>query len=513
MLASSGDVKEGGGLEGEGKKSPIKFDRSIRNADIYIEELVPPNEPLLNIFTFGWMEDGRLGYPADIESFMQDVPRPIATLRHKEKKKTLITPHAEERYVCKKVSAGYRHTLFLMTNCYPEIEQDEDGDSMSMRSPSKSNFGQEKRKKCRLMMTGLNQRGLCEEPGFTEPVNLGWDDKNEDIVDIYAGNGTSFIVTRIGNLYAFGNNRYGILGTGDEVSIQIPKQCLSLNKVRVARICCGSYHAIATSDDGILYSWGRNQVGQLGLGFESEMELQPAQVVGLDWSKENPTAIDCGHEFTLMLLTKLTNKGEVKRLVYGWGDHSRGQLGSGDEETRCKPQENRWMTKLCIKYGFYPTAITCGSHHVLVLSSTGQVISWGAGEYGQLGHGSMWDMAEPRVINDLKGVSQIAAGARHSVALVPKVGVMSWGYNGYGELGLGDVNIRTQPTTLSAFTRALIKQITCGDRHTVVVTSHRAIMANEDPALRPYFTVVEENVNEIVKKQLKVTMEKAGFDR
>ena len=122
-------------------------------------------------------------------------------------------------------------------------------------------------------------------------------------------------------------------------------------------------------------------------------------------------------------------------------------------------------------------------------------------------------MAEPRVINDLKGVSQIAAGARHSVALVPKVGVMSWGYNGYGELGLGDVNIRTQPTTLSAFTRAVIKQITCGDRHTVVVTSHRAIMANEDPALRPYFTVVEENVNEIVKKQLKVTMEKAGFDR
>jgi hypothetical protein len=46
-----------------------------------------------------------------------------------------------------------------------------------------------------------------------------------------------------------------------------------------------------------------------------------------------------------------------------------------------------------------------------------------------------------------------------------------------------------------------------------VVTSHRAIMANEDPALRPYFTVVEENVNEIVKKQLRVTMEKAGFDR
>jgi len=80
---------------------------------------------------------------------------------------------------------------------------------------------------------------------------------------------------------------------------------------------------------------------------------------------------------------------------------------------------------------------------------------------------------------------------------------MSWGYNGYGELGLGDENIRTQPTILTSFSRAIVKSIYAGDRHSIVITSHRAIAANEDPQLRPYFSLVEDNVNSMVKKQVR----------
>ena len=46
----------------------------------------------------------------------------------------------------------------------------------------------------------------------------------------------------------------------------------------------------------------------------------------------------------------------------------------------------------------------------------------------------------------------------------------------------------------------------------MVTTSHRAIAAKEDPALRPYFSVVEENVNKMVVKQIKKQMEKSGFE-
>ena len=52
-----------------------------RLENIQLEDLLPPQEPLLNVFTFGWMEDGRLGYEADDSNYVQSVPRRMAGLR------------------------------------------------------------------------------------------------------------------------------------------------------------------------------------------------------------------------------------------------------------------------------------------------------------------------------------------------------------------------------------------------------------------------------------------------
>ena len=60
---------------------------SGRLESVELEDLIPPQEPLLNVFTFGWMEDGRLGYDADDTSFIQSVPRPMASLRAAPPKK------------------------------------------------------------------------------------------------------------------------------------------------------------------------------------------------------------------------------------------------------------------------------------------------------------------------------------------------------------------------------------------------------------------------------------------
>jgi hypothetical protein len=506
LPAAAGATKSSKARIGRGKTGQYVM------PDIPVEELIPPKEPLLNIFTFGWMEDGRLGYPPDVPSHIQSTPRPIAALRAVTKKhrdKIVPATAADKRWVCKKVACGYRHTLLWMQNCYPEVGADakfEDG------APKKS---------FRLLLTGLNQRGLCEDKGSTLPVDLEWD-QEEEPADISAGNGYCVVVTKHGNTYSFGNGIYGVLGQGNtpgpgpsggpQSSVPKPTQVMSLLRVTMTKVSCGGYHVVATSSEGLLYSWGRNNVGQLSRGYESPYESTPSLVVGFEVGKESPIQIACGEQHTLALIAFQSRDGTVKNLIYAWGDESRGQLGSGDAHSRHRPQENRWVTKLCQKYNFSASAIAAGANHNLVLSSTGQVISWGAGDYGQLGHGSMWDDSRPVVINDLTGVQQIAAGSRHSIALVLKVGVMSWGYNGYGELGLGDENIRTQPTILTCFSRSLCKQIAAGDRHTCVLTTHRAIAANEDPALRPYFSLVEENVNQMVIKQIKKTMEKAGFD-
>lgn len=111
----------------------------------------------------------------------------------------------------------------------------------------------------------------------------------------------------------------------------------------------------------------------------------------------------------------------------------------------------------------------------------------------------------------------MSAGLRHSVAMTEKRGVndvWAWGYNGYGELGLGDSNVRTQPTRATPFAKATrMVGISAGARHTVAVSTHKAIVVRDDPNLRKYFEVVEEtSYNQLVLKQVKKLMQRQGFD-
>eukprot|EP01041_Mallomonas_annulata_P008279 gene8279-17035_t len=426
-------------------------------------------DPVVNVFSCGWLEDGRCGYIVD-EKKIQTCPRPIFALKSDMDKK-------KKQYVCQKICAGSRHTLFLMINCRPE----------NTRSGLKSK---------KVMIVGLNQVALCEQPGLTSPANVPLH-KDEYPIDVIAGHGTSFILTQIGNLYSCGHGRYGMLGHGDDMSCQIPRQVLSLERLRIKKMAVGEFHVAAITDIGHLYCWGRNHMGQLGLGLESEQELLPRRVEHHMGANDSLLDVSCGKEHTVAIIKIVRKDNSVHRMVFAWGDHSRGQLGSGDEKFKARPQEMRWVTTLLKQLKSSPIAVAAGAHHNLVLTrGKGQVIVWGGGEYGQLGSGFIWDEPRPRVLPGLKDVLRISAGLRHSVVLkesdhpdFPEV--WAWGYNGYGELGLGDTDIRLQPTHVMGLDRARVKDVSCGDRHTVFVTNHRPLTARDDPILGGYFEAIE----------------------
>lgn len=487
--------------------SAASIARAKKEAELNeIEQLLYPVEPLLNVFTFGWMEDGRLGYPPSA-SHMEPVPRPIPALRQpaSDRRTSILggvdPKNPPPKFVCRAATAGSRHTLLWLINCYPNTRED-------------------KLKEFKLYVAGLNQRGLCEEPGNMTPQEIPWTQGIEESpVEIVAGDGTSFVVTRLGNVYSWGHGHFGVLGHGDQVTTPLPRQVKALLKQTIIKLACGGAgFCVATDSDNKLWSWGKNDKGQCGRGGpETPFELQPSLVVPFQ-EREVVLQTVCGYDHSLALVSQTSRDGEkTKTIVYGWGDESRGQLGSGDRQLRTRPQENRWLTKLCTKSEFTIVSIAAGGWHNLALSpKSGQVMSWGAGDYGQLGHGFTWDDPQPRIINDLKGVIMMAAGHRHSLVVARPSGqpsqVLSFGYNGYGELGLGDVNMRSQPTALPSFHRSLVKSISCGFRHSVVITTPRPVLAKEDPALRPFFSVVEDSVNKLVVKQVKKLMEKSGFD-
>jgi len=97
------------------------------------------------------------------------------------------------------------------------------------------------------------------------------------------------------------------------------------------------------------------------------------------------------------------------------------------------------------------TKIVCGGWHTLVLTSDGDIYSWGWNESGQLGHDSpVSSRSEPYPI-DLGSaedpIIDVAAGSRHSVALLKSGLVYSWGRNLEGQGGNGHLNssVKAEP--------------------------------------------------------------------
>ena len=64
-------------------------------------------------------------------------------------------------------------------------------------------------------------------------------------------------------------------------------------------------------------------------------------------------------------------------------------------------------------------AVAAGSMHSLVVSSAGEVYSFGFGGHGPLDHGDQEEQLTPKVIQALAGVKVrvVAAGFQHSLVL------------------------------------------------------------------------------------------------
>ena len=79
-------------------------------------------------------------------------------------------------------------------------------------------------------------------------------------------------------------------------------------------------------------------------------------------------------------------------------------------------------------------AIAMGHEHNIVLTDEGDVLSFGYGGFGALGHGDLENQLTPKVVEALRGrrVVAISAGARQSLVFTDDGAVLSCGYQGTG---------------------------------------------------------------------------------
>ncbi|XP_051982240.1 probable E3 ubiquitin-protein ligase HERC3 [Xyrauchen texanus] len=192
----------------------------------------------------------------------------------------------------------------------------------------------------------------------------------KQVTQVACGNQHSMALIRDGQLLVWGANSHGQLGLGkEESSIRSPQLLKSLCGIPLAQISAGGDHTFALSLSGVVFGWGKNNAGQLGLG-DITNKYTPTCVKSLNQKKT--VFISCGEEHTAML-----TKGGF---VFTCGSGSFGQLGHNSLRDEYHP---RLIAELM---GSKVSQIACGQHHTLALSELYNVIySFGRGEQGQLG--------------------------------------------------------------------------------------------------------------------------------
>uniref|UniRef100_A0A8C3JGF1 Uncharacterized protein n=1 Tax=Calidris pygmaea TaxID=425635 RepID=A0A8C3JGF1_9CHAR len=68
-------------------------------------------------------------------------------------------------------------------------------------------------------------------------------------------------------LFTWGQNTHGQLGVENQTTLILQPQLVeSIKGIPLAQIAAGGAHSAAVSLSGAVYSWGKNDFGQLGLG-------------------------------------------------------------------------------------------------------------------------------------------------------------------------------------------------------------------------------------------------------
>ena len=149
---------------------------------------------------------------------------------------------------------------------------------------------------------------------------------DKKIIEIYCLSYSSIVLSRIfysifinylllesGIVYGFGYNEDGELGIGNTTNQTIPQEIIYFKNIPISKIYCGSFHSFAISrDSNKVYCWGYNDKGQLGLGDKNNRIIPEEH----KYLKNGKSIIQCslGYKHSIILIEKPHNLSFIIQL-------------------------------------------------------------------------------------------------------------------------------------------------------------------------------------------------------
>lgn len=229
---------------------------------------------------------------------------------------------------------------------------------------------------------------------------------------------------------------------------------LGAHDAAAATVAAGVDHTAIVDASGNVWTWGRNDSGQLGNGGTTLNPL-PVQVTGVT----GVVAVAAGQAHTLAL----TDDGRV----FAWGGNAWGQLGDGTTSGRTAPYQ--------VATGI--SRIAAGQYHSIALKTDGTVLIWGANGSGQLGDGTQVSKSTPQAVPSLTGVAAVAGGYTHTLIAKTDGAVWAWGSNGNGQLGDGSTTPRLSPVAIITLAGVAITDLAAGNVHSLARAANGLVYA------------------------------------
>uniref|UniRef100_A0A8C7DMJ9 non-specific serine/threonine protein kinase n=1 Tax=Oncorhynchus kisutch TaxID=8019 RepID=A0A8C7DMJ9_ONCKI len=247
-------------------------------------------------------------------------------------------------------------------------------------------------------------------------------------------------------------------------------------------VCAGETHFAVVTVEKELYTWsvqgGAKMVGQLGHGDQASYR-QPRKVERLQGKAIRQVA--CGADFTACV----TDEDQM----YMFGSDYYGCIGVENEQGMevLEPVLLDFFEERPVRQ------VSCGDNHVVVLTHSGDLYSWGCGEHGRLGLDCEDDFNSPMQVEIPKGaiISSVSCGLDGTFFLTESGKVLACGNNDLNKLGLnlGVSGLKNLPgeayqgipytttlTLVKQLARYKIQIISAGKTHTAAIDERGRLM-------------------------------------
>jgi len=197
-----------------------------------------------------------------------------------------------------------------------------------------------------------------------------------------------------GNVFSWGRNNAGQLGDGTTSDVSTPT--INSNLAGVTKIVSGGAISLGLKNDGTVLMWGAINAGAVSTPL---VVSGASNIVDVDFNGYGGIAVD--------------SSGTAYDIPW-WGAVATPVVGISNI---VKVSEG-WNTKFA-------------------LDSAGNVWAWGANTYGSLGDGTTTDNSTPRIVPGLPQIKSISTGLEHVLALDVNGDVWAWGRTYESQVGSG----------------------------------------------------------------------------